>query len=191
MYNKVLVPLDGSKLAEIALPHLEEIAEGCSIPEIILVSVTERVSVHVPINEVSEQIPVKQFETAGSVMDGYGFRVDKDVTLPLTKAPVAMGKMARDAKNYLVKKATELTARGFRTSIDVLVGDPVKEIVNFANEEGVDLIIMASWGKHGMSKWSGANVAEKIFRRINIPMLLIKPPVDFEEGKLRRKGKPV
>jgi nucleotide-binding universal stress UspA family protein len=191
MYKKILVPLDGSKLAEIALPHLEEIAKGCSIPEIMLVSVTERILVHVPVDEVSEQIPVQQFETTGSVMVGFGFRVEKDVTLPLTKAPVTMGKMARDAKNYLSEKADELNRRGFITTIDILIGDPVKEIVHFADEEGVDLIVMASWGKHGMSKWSVANVAEKVFRRTHIPMLLIKPPVDFKEDKPRRKGKPV
>ena len=34
MYKKVVVPLDGSKLAELALPHLEEIGKGCSIPEV-------------------------------------------------------------------------------------------------------------------------------------------------------------
>ena len=41
-YNKVIVPLDGSKLAESALPHLEKIAKGCSIPQIILVTVMNR-----------------------------------------------------------------------------------------------------------------------------------------------------
>jgi len=43
MYKKILVPLDGSKLAECALPHVEELAKGCNPEEVILVSVTERV----------------------------------------------------------------------------------------------------------------------------------------------------
>ena len=42
MYSKVIVPLDGSDLAEVALVHLEKIAIGQSIPSIMLVSVTER-----------------------------------------------------------------------------------------------------------------------------------------------------
>lgn len=42
MYHKILVPLDGSELAECVLPHVEGIAQGCSTEEVILVSVTER-----------------------------------------------------------------------------------------------------------------------------------------------------
>jgi nucleotide-binding universal stress UspA family protein len=51
MYKKVVVPLDGSKLAELALPHLEEIAKGCSIPQILLISVTQKV-----VSKVSEEV---------------------------------------------------------------------------------------------------------------------------------------
>ncbi|OGN97321.1 MAG: hypothetical protein A2Z77_02590 [Chloroflexi bacterium RBG_13_51_36] len=43
MYKRILVPLDGSKLAECALPHVEQLANGCDTEEVILVSVTERV----------------------------------------------------------------------------------------------------------------------------------------------------
>ena len=42
MYSKVLIPLDGSKLAECVLPHVEELAESCETKEVVLVSVTER-----------------------------------------------------------------------------------------------------------------------------------------------------
>ena len=44
MYKKIIVPLDGSKLAECVLPHIENIAKGSGTEEIILVTVTERVS---------------------------------------------------------------------------------------------------------------------------------------------------
>jgi len=40
MYSKIVVPLDGSKLAEVVLPHLEEIIKGFNIKEVMLVSVT-------------------------------------------------------------------------------------------------------------------------------------------------------
>jgi nucleotide-binding universal stress UspA family protein len=43
MYKKILVPLDGSKLAECALPYVEALAKGCDTKKVILVSVTERV----------------------------------------------------------------------------------------------------------------------------------------------------
>ena len=43
MYEKIVVPLDGSKLAECVLPYVEELAKGCDTKEIILISVTENV----------------------------------------------------------------------------------------------------------------------------------------------------
>lgn len=48
MFQKILVPLDGSKLAECALPYAEELARGCNTEEVVLVSVTERVQGYRP-----------------------------------------------------------------------------------------------------------------------------------------------
>ena len=62
MYNKVVVPLDGSKLAEAALPHLEEIAKGCSIPEILLVSVTERIKGRIRQDQIFEASSSKSYD---------------------------------------------------------------------------------------------------------------------------------
>jgi nucleotide-binding universal stress UspA family protein len=44
MYKKILVPLDGSKLAECVLPHVESLATCSPGAEVILVSVTERIA---------------------------------------------------------------------------------------------------------------------------------------------------
>jgi nucleotide-binding universal stress UspA family protein len=43
MYQKILVPLDGSELAECVLPHLETIARGCEIATVVFVRVVHRV----------------------------------------------------------------------------------------------------------------------------------------------------
>jgi hypothetical protein len=45
MYEKILVPLDGSELAESVLPHVETIARGCSVVEIVLLRVCEAPSI--------------------------------------------------------------------------------------------------------------------------------------------------
>jgi nucleotide-binding universal stress UspA family protein len=57
-YNKILVPLDGSDLAEIVLPHVEKIAKGCTVPQVILLTVTEPVHVKTPKGERIEQMPI-------------------------------------------------------------------------------------------------------------------------------------
>lgn len=43
MYKRILVLLDGSKLAECALPHAEKLAKSCDTEEVMLISVTEEV----------------------------------------------------------------------------------------------------------------------------------------------------
>lgn len=44
MYQRILVPLDGSKLAESVLPHVGSIATGCGVPDVVLATVTERIA---------------------------------------------------------------------------------------------------------------------------------------------------
>ena len=45
MYTKILAPLDGSKFSECSLEHVRAIAQGCGIPEVILLMVNEPVHV--------------------------------------------------------------------------------------------------------------------------------------------------
>ncbi len=66
MYRKVVVPLDGSALAEAALPHLEEIAKGCAIPEVMLVSVTERIRGRMGKAATVEEGPAEEFHMTPS-----------------------------------------------------------------------------------------------------------------------------
>ena len=56
MFNKVLVPLDGSNLAEVALAHVEEIARGCQVGEIHIISVTEAMRGRVTRAEALERL---------------------------------------------------------------------------------------------------------------------------------------
>jgi nucleotide-binding universal stress UspA family protein len=83
-----------------------------------------------------------------------------------------------------------LQQKGLRTSVSVLVGKPAEEIVRFAKENEVDLIIMGSRGKSGFSRWDMGNVADKVLRATDIPVVLIKPKRGFKETKAKRTGTP-
>ena len=52
MYQKIMVPLDGSKLAECVLPHLEAISKGCNVRNVVLVRIVE--PVHLPVGIASD-----------------------------------------------------------------------------------------------------------------------------------------
>jgi nucleotide-binding universal stress UspA family protein len=190
-YKKVVVPLDGSKLAEIVLPHVEEIAAGCHITEIELVTVTESMRVNVPQSEPVEYVPAKQLRSPVGYADVISGRIYGVNKVPLIKVPVDVGKMAKTGRDYLLKIAEKLEKKGLQPKISVLIGNVAEEIVHFAEEENADLIIMASHGRSGISHWAIGSVAEKVFRATNIPLLLVKPKSGFKETKPRRKGKPV
>ena len=151
MYKKILIPLDGSKLAEAALPHAEELAKGCGTEEIILVSVTERVQ---------------------------GYRAFEDPSLPLGQrlVPESSGKKEKPAQKYLDRIAKGLQAKGIKADAEVLIGDPASEIISYASHPGCDIIVMSSHGRSGPSRWAYGSVADKVFRATCVPVLMVRAP---------------
>ena len=54
------------------------------------------------------------------------------------------------------------------------MGEAAEQIVDFAIEEKAELIIMASHGRSGFSRWAMGSVAEKVFHGSSVPILLVK-----------------
>jgi nucleotide-binding universal stress UspA family protein len=189
MYNKVVVPLDGSKLAEAALPHLEEVARGCSIPEILLVSVTERIKGMVRQGEAFEESPKQSSNMPiPPVTIGQGGIIFSTYTPGKQDIPLSLGKMAKTAYDYLCKIAKQLEDKGFRNQVFVLAGKPAEVIVSFIEEQGADLVIMGSQGKGSLNRWDISNIADKVIKNAKVPVMLVKPGADFKETKKKRKG---
>ncbi len=151
MIKSILVPLDGSKLAECALPYAEEIASKLVVGKVVLVSVTERVK---------------------------GLRVVGDPGSAGEEAllPEAIGKMERQAARYLNKVAKGLEAKGLTIRKEVLLGNPAQEISIYAESESVDLIVMSSHGRTGPSRWARGSVADKVLKAVRIPVMIIRAP---------------
>lgn len=158
MYEKIVVPLDGSKLAECALPHVEELAKNCSTKEVILVTVTERIVGRMRVAQYIQ--PVGPLPPPKSV----------------TKVPVAIGKKQRQGQRYLNRIAKGLQKEGIKVLTEVLLGNPAEEIASFAEHDGADLIIMASHGRSGPSRWAYGSVTDKVFRASCVPVLMIRAP---------------
>ena len=151
MYQKIMVPLDGSKLAECVLPHVEKLATSYGTEQVILVSVTERIT---------------------------GYRVIEDYTLSSGERlqPEAVGKKEKQAQRYLGRIAKTLEAKGIKVLTEVLLGNPAEEIAFYAEHKGCDLIIMASHGRSGPSRWAYGSVADKVFRASCVPILMVRAP---------------
>jgi nucleotide-binding universal stress UspA family protein len=193
VYNKVVVPLDGSDLAEITLPHVAEIAGGCHIPQIFLVSVTEHVKGKTSVAWWGEAASAREFHmppqssgiALGSSHTGVLYSSDSS---RLKDVPAELGRMARTALDYLSKKSAELSQRGLNAEVRVLIGNPAEEIVNFTEKEEADLIIMATTGKSGLNRWAMGNVANKVAKATVVPVLLVQPGPGFRETRGRRRG---
>ena len=165
MYKKLLVPLDGSKLAEVVLPHVEAAAKGCGSPEVILVSVTEAL-------EIAEQevgAPLR-----GVMVSGAAY-ISPPRSPPPAKSPRIVGRMYTQADRYLDRIQERLARKGIQSSTEVLMGPFAETILRFAEKNEVDLIIMASHGRSGLSRWAHGSVAEKVFKASCIPVLMVHP----------------
>lgn len=190
MYNKVVVPLDGSKLAELALPHLEVIGKGCSIPQILLVSVTERIKGRVTQGRVNDNyMPEKAVGAPLPTMGANQFNIVFDTHASgAQEVPMTLGKMGKTAADYLCKISEDLEEKGFNVTATVLMGNPAQQIAWYAAEQSADLIIMASAGKSGISRWNMSHIADKVIKETCIPVLLVSPGPDFKETKPKRRG---
>jgi nucleotide-binding universal stress UspA family protein len=194
MYKKVVIPLDGSDLAEQALAYLEEIKKDN--PRIMLVSVTKKVTGEIPENEIFEPYvseheviePPPHLYMIQSGMVVPSFVPGLSINHGNHEIPVTVGKMEATAEKYLERIAEKLEEQGFNVTTDVLIGNPAKEIIDFAEEQKADLIVMASTGKPSLNRWNMENIAEKVIRNTKISVMLVKPAPGFIETKHKRKG---
>jgi nucleotide-binding universal stress UspA family protein len=161
MYKKILVPLDGSKLAECALPHAEELAKRYEAEEIMLVSATER---------------VKRQTRAPEARELYNLGEDPMIHKGGLEITVAFGKKEMQAQRYLGRVARTVRAKGFKVRIEVLCWPPAESIASCADRNEADLIVMSSHGRSGASRWAHGSVASKILQLSCVPVLIIKAP---------------
>jgi nucleotide-binding universal stress UspA family protein len=190
MYKKVVVPLDGSDLAELALPHLKAITKGCGIREILLVSATEEIQGQVKQGQAQRSfVPEKPVAVHLLAAAAAQYAVIFNThTYGAPEIPLTLGKMAKTAGDYLCRIAKDMGKKGFDVTAAILLGKPAEQIVRYANEQKADLIIMASTGKSKISQWDMSNIAAKVIKDTCIPVLLVKPDDDFKETKPKRKG---
>lgn len=90
--------------------------------------------------------------------------------------PVSIGKKQAQAQRYLNKIAKRLEGKGINVQTKVLLGHPAEEISYFMEHDGVDLVIMASHGRSGPSRWTHGSVADRVFRASKVLILMVKAP---------------
>ncbi len=151
MFKKILVPLDGSELSESALTNVIDITMDCRALEVILMRIREPLDPNV----------------IGTL--------DAKVAVELDQA------YREEAVRYLDKVVETLKEKGIKAKTEILSGNPAEEIIKYSQKNNVDLIIMSTRGRSGISRLVFGSVAEKVIRNSTVPVL-IKPPAASKDN---------
>ena len=147
MYKKVLVPLDGSELAECSLSHVINLAKDGSVGEVILLNV---VLIYVPIAE--------------GAMSVY------------RELPEMREKAADHSNKYLAGVASRLGSAGIKVKTESLESERPAEIISdYARKNGIDLIVITTHGYTGLKKMMLGSVSLELIHDAHMPVLLIRP----------------
>lgn len=151
MYERILVPLDGSQVGEAALPVVEELVSKLSGQkvEVTLLQVVSSLAHYVVAGEAAARVPYTEKELAA---------------------------IKRKARNYLEKAGEGLSRKGAMVKIKVGVGDAAEEIIKATDEIKADLVAMSTHGRSGISRWAFGSVTNKVLRSGNVPVLMVRAP---------------
>ena len=153
MYKRVLIPLDGSRFAEQALSHAEALIHPGE-SEIHLLSVA----------------PVLDTR-ALTMVPLYPMYVYRDY---LDQERRESERITNELNQYLGSLADRFQSQGATVHIAVRFGQPAEEILAYADENDIDLIVMSTHGRSGLGRWVYGSVADKVLHGANIPVLLVR-----------------
>jgi universal stress protein A len=95
---------------------------------------------------------------------------------PPSLAATFLEDLERQATEELARWLPEAAAQNVEVTRVVAVGSPYRKILETAEAEGVDLIVMATTGRTGISRLVMGSVAERIVRHARCPVLTIRVP---------------
>lgn len=144
-FNKILVPLDGSELAEAALAPALAFAEA--------------LSAHIVLLRVVVPLTIK-------------------LDPGLYQRIIDSGK--NDAEVYLNSIQSRSSFSSIHLKAEIVVGKAAESIINYAQENEIDLIMMSSHGRSGIGRWVYGSVADKVLHQAACAIAIIHPQVEIE-----------
>ena len=152
MEQKILLPLDGSKVGEAALPLVKDLVSK-------LLSATK---VEITLLQVVSSLPY--YVVAG----------EAGLQIPYTEAELEQSR--RKALDYLEATSESLKSTGATVQVKVGIGNPADEILRVADEINANLIAMSTHGRSGISRWAFGSISDRVLRGASTPILLVRAP---------------
>lgn len=139
MFENILVPLDGSELAECVLPHVAALTEAFDA-QVTLLRVLEHVS-----------------ENGSTPID-----------------PLEWHIVQAEAEAYVENVAERLQQVGIKPQIKLLEGSAAERIVEYAQNNDIDLVVLSSHGRTGLSRWNVSSVVQKVIHNVRRSVMIVR-----------------
>jgi len=144
----MLVPLDGSQLAECVLPHIIAVARAFDA-EITLLRILEK----------------NQAGVSAQLFDLLNWQINK------TKASL-----------YLETIQARLQTSGLQAETMVLEGLVAEGITEYAQNQGMKLIVLSSHGRHGLTQWGISSITQKIILSAQTSLLIVRADRQYAQA---------
>ncbi len=154
MFETILVPLDGSELAEEALETAAELASGLGARLVLVQAV--------------DSLAHRMTQPIGILDSPAGAAANVEL---LQKA---LDAEKEGAQRYLAEHRTKLTAKGNQVEAFVGEGGASEVILGLAKDQNAGMIVMSTHGRGGLSRLLFGSVAEAVLRHGEVPVLLLR-----------------
>ncbi|MEN6623674.1 MAG: universal stress protein [Smithella sp.] len=149
MYKKVLVPLDGSELAECALSHVKNMVKDGFVEEVTILNV---------------------FPATVAILGAGGTETQ------YVDANAIKENHRLDSLRYVEEVKSRLASENIKTNVESVESNRTADtIIDYVQKNDIDLIVIATHGYSGLKKFVFGSVANQVLSNSRVPVLLIRP----------------
>jgi len=154
MYKNIMVPLDGSKLAECVLPHVEAFIAGYKVKTVVFV-------------RVIEPTPARYSELS-STTDQHSYEnLQKNIDMIDEERRASAARYINDVIGRMKNDGAEIKG-------EVLIGQVADQLVDYVDANKINLVLIATHGRSGISRWVRGSIADKVLRSSRAPVLMVR-----------------
>ena len=176
---KALIPIDGSDFSESVFENVTKLLS----PTMYSLTLLEVAPIPEELEEVRQGVPA-----TWAAQVGYE-RVSDDMRRALEPDRSAyIDRIWKDNEKSILatmqQAKQQLERAGFKVRSAVRFGEAAQEISDFVAYEHVDLVVMATHGRSGLSRVVMGSVAEKVLRSLHVPVMMVRPVLDVSDEVL-------
>jgi nucleotide-binding universal stress UspA family protein len=160
MGTKILIPLDGSELAEAVLPYAEQIGKALGWSAVLLSVVPGD-----PLHHHAHGVPLVE----GTMAAASGEESERAATYQ------AIREYETAAMDMLAGPGERLRTAGLQVVREVGLGSAADVIVERAGADDVALVLIASHGRTGLARLFRGSVADGVVHHTRRPTLVVRP----------------